>query len=278
MINYKINNKKTSLILCIFGGYLGLHHFYNKQIGKGILYLCTGGLLYIGWIIDIFKIASIKEIDKTNIINTNERYCIKCGKKVPFNAKFCDNCGNNLDNYNSNKFKTEKKNDSFVDDYIIFDLETTGLDYYKNKIIEIGALKYKNNQLVDEFHMLINPEIKLPNKIISITGITDDMLKDCETIDKVLPNFIEWIEDYTLIAHNSSFDMGFINAKSNELNLKLIKNNVIDTLYLARKYIDDTYNHKLVTLKNHFNLNYGSHRSLEDCYVTNYVYQYCKNK
>lgn len=297
MINYKIKDKNTSLILCILGGWCGLHHFYNKQIGKGILYLFTFGLFYVGWIMDIVKIIKIKD-DNIKSEKSLDRYCLKCGIKVDLNSSFCPNCGNNLNSFKTQnnftvtfnyggKYKDyetveslykKTKTRKMVNDYIVFDLETTGFDCKENKIIEIGALKYKNNELIDKFSVLINPQEHISSQITKITGITDEMVKDCETIDTVLPKFIEWIEDYTLIAHNGSFDLGFIEAKINELNLSMINNKNIDTLYLARKWIPDANNHKLETLKNYFELKYESHRALEDCYVTNYVYQYCKTQ
>ena len=170
------------------------------------------------------------------------------------------------------------KEKELVKDYVVFDLETTGFDPKTCEIIEIGALKYKNDQLVAEFNVLINPQIPIPSNITSITGINDEMVKDAKTINEVLPKFITFIEDLTLIAHNSSFDLSFIEENIKKLNLTMINNKNIDTVYLARKYIKETTNSKLETLKKHFNLEYGSHRSLEDCYTTNYVYQYCKSK
>ncbi len=170
------------------------------------------------------------------------------------------------------------KEKELVKDYVVFDLETTGFDAKTCEIIEIGALKYKDDKLIDEFNMLINPGILIPDTITNITGINDDMVKNKPTIKEALPKFITFIEDLTLIAHNSSFDLSFIEENIKKLNLNMISNKNIDTVYLARKYIPETYNAKLETLKKHFKLNYGSHRSLEDCYTTNYVYQYCKNK
>ena len=81
-----------------------------------------------------------------------------------------------------------------------------------------------------------------------------------------------------LVAHNSRFDLSFIEENILELGLPMIKNTNIDTVYLARKYINNVYNHKLETLKDHFGLTYSSHRSVEDCLTTNYVYQYCKEQ
>lgn len=170
------------------------------------------------------------------------------------------------------------KEKEFVSDYVVFDLETTGLEKENDKIIEIGALKYKNNELVDEFSVLINPEIKLPPVITKITGLTDEDLKAKNTIDSVLPEFISFIENLTLIAHNSEFDLGFIEENIKRLGLNMISNKNIDTVEIARTYIPKAYNYKLETLKKYFHLEYGSHRSVDDCKTTNYVYQYCKDK
>lgn len=169
----------------------------------------------------------------------------------------------------------EKK---FVDDYVVFDLETTGFDPKTARIIEIGALKYKNNELVEELSILVNPECEIPDVITMITGIDDELVKNAITIEEALPQFIQFIEDLPLVAHNSNFDLSFIEENINRLELPMITNKNIDTVYLARKCIKGVFNHKLETLKNYFRLTYSSHRSIEDCLTTNHVYQYCKSK
>lgn len=169
----------------------------------------------------------------------------------------------------------EKK---FVDDYVVFDLETTGFDPKTARIIEIGALKYKNNELVEELSILVNPECEILDVITMITGIDDELVKNAITIEEALPQFIQFIEDLPLVAHNSNFDLSFIEENINRLELPMITNKNIDTVYLARKYIKGVFNHKLETLKNYFRLTYSSHRSIEDCLTTNHVYQYCKSK
>lgn len=166
----------------------------------------------------------------------------------------------------------------FPDDYVIFDLETTGLEASRDYIIEIGALKYKNNQLVEEFNVLINPGIIIPEVITRITGITTEQVANQEIIDKVLPKFITFIEDYPLLAHNSPFDIGFIYENIKRLKLPYIPNKIIDTLPLARTYIPQAYNHKLETLKHYFKIEQVSHRAIGDCYTTNYIYQECKKR
>lgn len=285
MLNYKIKNKEITLVLCILGGWLGLHHFYNKQYKKGFLYIFTYGIFFIGWFIDIYKI--LKVLIKKEKTTHEKKYCHNCSFIIEDKDLYCSNCGANLkenylekyhldnnfkvtinfgDDYERPEISLYKKNKTkkLVNDYIVFDLETTGLDCNCNNIIEIGALKYKNNELVDKFSVLINPQEHISSRITKITGITDEMVKDCETINTILPKFIQWIEDCTLIAHNGSFDLGFIESNIKRLNLNMINNKIIDTLYLAREFINDVPNHKLETLKQHFNLQYGSHRALED--------------
>ena len=252
-----MKKKNILLICCILGGWFGLHCFIEQKNKKGIIYLFTFGLLGLGWLYDIFEIISRKGIINNNI------------------------------NYNFTITQYEQKNKSlysqtrsrrYYDDYIVFDLETTGFDPSDDEIIEIGAIKYKNNNLIDKFNVLIKPKGRLPKEIIELTGITEEMLKNCESIEKILPKFIKFIEDYPLVAHNSSFDLRFIENNLKNLELEMIKNKNIDTLYLSRINIKDVPNHRLETLKKYFKLNNSSHRSIEDCYVTNHIYQYCKEK
>lgn len=167
---------------------------------------------------------------------------------------------------------------NFVDSYVVFDTETTGLKDQFDKIIEIGALKYIDNQLVEEFDVLINPNIEIPEIITTITGITDEMVRDAKSIQEVLPKFIEFVGDLPVICHNAPFDIGFINANLKAIGMEPMKNKTIDTIEIARAYIPRAYNYKLETLKHYFKLDFGSHRSVEDCKTTNYIYQECKKR
>ena len=108
----------------------------------------------------------------------------------------------------------EKK---LVDDYVVFDLETTGFDPKSSRIIEIGALKYRNNELVEELSLLVNPGCPIPDVITMITGIDDELVKNAISIEEAMPKFISFIEDLPLVAHNSKFDLSFI--EENILNL-----------------------------------------------------------
>jgi DNA polymerase III epsilon subunit family exonuclease len=166
----------------------------------------------------------------------------------------------------------------FVNSYVVFDTETTGLKDQTDRIIEIGALKYINDELVDEFDVLINPETDIPEIITTITGITNEMVKDAKKIDEVLPLFMEFVGDLPVICHNAPFDIGFINASLRKCHMESMTNHTIDTVLLAKEYIPQAYNYKLETLKKYFKLDYGSHRSVDDCRTTNFVYQECKKR
>lgn len=164
---------------------------------------------------------------------------------------------------------------SYPRDYVVFDLETTGLSPKNSKIIEIGALKYKNFELVDEFSYLINPEEPIPDFITSLTGITDNMVKDKETIDTILPKFLDFIDGLPVIGHNINFDISFIKYYAKLLNLNMNHTGVFDTLNLSRKVFKETPNHKLQTLKEYMNLEYDSHRATDDCFTCNSIYVIC---
>lgn len=268
----------VDFILCILFGYLGIHKFYERKTKVGLIYLFTFGIFGIGWIIDtiIILLQLIKGslYSDNNNMNKNKKTIIdstscNIGKHIISNV---DKSENTTSNYT---YSIEPVND-FVDDYIVFDLETTGLDAFSNEIIEIGALKYKNNKLVETFHEFIKPSFPIPQHITAINGITNEDVKNSQNIKNILPNFISFIEDYTLIAHNNSFDLKFIMQNLKNQNIPCIKNKSIDTLSLARNFFPNLENYKLETLKTFLNIDNISHRSLSDCEVTNEVYQYCK--
>lgn len=170
------------------------------------------------------------------------------------------------------------RTNELCDNYVVFDIETSGLNPIKDKIIEIAAIKYINNKKVSEFSYLIDPEVDISEIVTRVTGLTYDDLKGQKKIDEVLPMFLDFIADYTIIGHNVKFDYDFIEFNIKKLNLKHIRNRIIDTLFLSRITIYDSKNHKLQTLKEYLKLNYNSHRALDDCYTCNELYQYCKNK
>ncbi len=120
--------------------------------------------------------------------------------------------------------------------YVVFDLETTGLSYTRDKIIEISAVKIENMNIVDQFNAFVNPEQKLSEFTIELTSITDEMLAAARTIEEVLPEFLEFIEGSILVAHNVKFDLGFLYEKTRSLGLEEKEYPAIDTINIARYF------------------------------------------
>ena len=161
-------------------------------------------------------------------------------------------------------------------DYVVFDLETTGLNCESDAILEIGAIKYVNGIESERFHTYINPQRSIPRAASAINHITAAKVRNAPLVKSALVDFLLFIGDYPLIAYNSDFDMKFIQMKCTYNLGKKVQNDVIDALPLARKYLPQLPNKKLETIKQHFGLNVGSHNALDDCFVTNYLYQYCR--
>ncbi|MCK9443608.1 MAG: PolC-type DNA polymerase III [Tissierellaceae bacterium] len=152
--------------------------------------------------------------------------------------------------------------------FVVFDIETTGLSAINDKITEIGAIKIENGKIVDSFSQLINPERPIPDLITQITGITDDMVREMPTIDDVIFSFKEFIGEHVLVAHNASFDTGFIreNMKNNNLELK---NPVLDTLELSRAVFPSLKSHKLNIVAKHLSVELiNHHRAVDDATAT----------
>lgn len=162
------------------------------------------------------------------------------------------------------------------DSYVVFDLETTGLYADRgDSIIEIGAVKMKNGDIIDEFNLLVNPGRKLDSKITEITGISDDMLVGKKTEKEAVLEFIDWIGDLTLVAHNAKFDISFINRAYREYNLGELKNHLIDTLGLSR-YLESNHRyHNLATLVKRYNIEWDEdnhHRASYDAKGTALIF------
>ena len=170
-------------------------------------------------------------------------------------------------------------NDSpIVSDYVVFDLETTGLNADVNAIVEIGAVKVENNAVTDRFSSLINPEQYIPAYLANKIHITNVMVQDKPTIQAVLPYFIEFIGDLPLVAHNASFDMSFLIKNCLRQNIS-IDNAVIDTLYLSRHYLKECKRHNLAYLTNYFNVELNNaHRAYYDAKATQEIFEIIKNR
>lgn len=160
-----------------------------------------------------------------------------------------------------------------VDDYVLVDIETTGFSPVNDDIIEIGAIKVKDNKVIDEYHSLIKIDHRLNSYITNLTGITNDMLEDGKDIDVVLNEFLEFTGDNILMAHNANFDINFLYEKSQMYVDKYLTNDFIDTMRVSRKMLPGLPNYKLGTLASYFDIDYSNaHRGLEDVKITYGVY------
>lgn len=162
----------------------------------------------------------------------------------------------------------ESENQSLDSKFVVFDIETTGFSAVNDRIIEIGAVKVENGEIVDRYSTFVNPERPIPFEIEKLTGINDGMVVDAAVIEDILPEFLAFSEDCIMVAHNAEFDMSFIKENCRRMNL-LRKFTVVDTLAMARSMLPDLKNYKLDTvveavggtLENH-------HRAVEDAEST----------
>ncbi|MGO4937911.1 PolC-type DNA polymerase III [Fundicoccus sp. Sow4_H7] len=156
--------------------------------------------------------------------------------------------------------------------YVVFDVETTGLSSVYDKIIELAAVKMKDGEVIDRFESFVNPGHPLAAFTTELTGITDAMLADAPTIDAVLPKFAEFSKDTILVAHNATFDIGFINQGYKQLGLDPVTEGVIDTLELSRLVNSNLKTHRLNTLAKHYNIVLEQHhRAIYDSETTGYI-------
>ena len=152
--------------------------------------------------------------------------------------------------------------------YCVLDLETTGFSFRTEKITEVGIMKVKNGEVIDEFSCFVNPEKPIPQRVVEVTNITDEMVKDAETIDKVMPKILEFVKDSVLVAHNADFDIGFLKYNANILGLSL-ENTYIDTLRLAKALFPDYKKYKLGIIAEKLGIEVlVAHRALDDVDTT----------
>lgn len=152
--------------------------------------------------------------------------------------------------------------------FVVFDIETTGLSPAQDEITEIGAVRVEDGKIIDRFHSLINPGVPIPEKIVELTGITDDMVKNCPGAEQVIPAFLEFAGDGVLTAHNAPFDMGFIQTKAAKLGLT-VKNEVLDTLAITRRLFPWLKTHKLGAVASHLGISMDrAHRAVDDARAT----------
>lgn len=162
----------------------------------------------------------------------------------------------------------KSRNQGLSDSYVVFDIETTGFSSSRNRIIEIGAVRVVNGNITDKFSTFVNPDVPIPFEIEQLTGINDNMVLPYPKIDEILPQFLEFCGDSVLVAHNASFDVGFIAYNASRLNIAFDPT-VIDTVALARLLLPKLNRYKLDTVAKALNISLENHhRAVDDAGCT----------
>ena len=164
-----------------------------------------------------------------------------------------------------------------LQNFICIDLETTGLNPKRDRIIEIGAVKVREGKIVETFQQLINPQQQLEERVESLTGIISEELVECPTIQEVLPGLQEFLGEDVLLGHRVLFDYSFL--KKAFINEKILfERKGIDTLKLARQFITECESKKLESLCTHYRIKHQAHRALGDALATVELYQILVNQ
>lgn len=160
------------------------------------------------------------------------------------------------------------KGQNLNSEYVVLDLETTGLSPVTDKIIEIGAVRIKDGKICDSFSSFVNPERHIPKEVTALTGISDEMVSSAENVDKVFPKLIDFCENSILVAHNAPFDISFIEEEMT--HQKLCKDfTVLDTLSLSRMLLNNQCRCTLVEVAKELGVKQeGFHRALNDAMCT----------
>jgi len=160
----------------------------------------------------------------------------------------------------------------FEDEFIVFDLETTGLNAANCKIIEIGAVRISGGKVLEKYDVFVDPECDIPAEITELTSITNEMVKGQRKIDEILPEFLEFVGDRLMIAHNADFDMGFVRVAAKNLGLPF-KNASLDTVALSRYLNPELKKHKLNILAEHYDLGgFHHHRASDDAEMLSMIF------
>jgi DNA polymerase III epsilon subunit family exonuclease len=159
-------------------------------------------------------------------------------------------------------------------EFVVFDLETTGCSTPPCRIIEIGAYRVRGGKVADEFQTLIDPETPIPYFIMNLTGITNDMIYGAPKFADVAHDLLNFIGDSVLVAHNSGFDMRFLNVEIGRLFKGYrVANPCLCTVQLSRKLLPDIRNHKLKTVAEHYSIDLTNHhRASADAYATAHIF------
>ena len=162
---------------------------------------------------------------------------------------------------------------AFPSDYTVIDIETTGLYPTDSEIIEVSAIRVRDEACAERFSTLIKPRKNILPFITELTGITNGMVQDAPRAEEILPEFYDFIAKDVLIGHNVNFDVNFLYDSLLYYNRLTLTNSFVDVLRLARKALPFLPNHKQSTIANYFGVSaVGAHRAMRDCEICNANY------
>lgn len=159
-------------------------------------------------------------------------------------------------------------------EFVVFDLETTGAKAPPCRVTEIGAYRVKGGEVLDRFHSLVDPEMPIPPFITQLTGISDEMVAHAPKFAEIVDDWLSFIGDSVLVAHNSGFDMRFLNHEIDRIFPDhRIANPCLCTVQLSRKLVSETQNHKLKTMADFYSIDLRDHhRASADAYATAHIF------
>ena len=163
--------------------------------------------------------------------------------------------------------------------FIAFDTETTGLDPTSGRIVEIGAIKFDRQGIIARYNVLINPEMPMPEEAGKVNGITDAMLADKPVIAEVLPDFLDFIGNGVLVAHNAPFDINYVNTELKRTEKPVLANKTVDTRILAKEVFPGLASYALQDLALQFGITaLEAHRAEDDARVCMELFQHILNR
>lgn len=171
--------------------------------------------------------------------------------------------------------KRGKRVTAYVPDYVVFDLETTGVSPSWDQVIEISGIRVRGGRAADEFTSLVNPGRPIPRGASQVNGITDDMVWDVPLFEQALGSFLEFAGSDVLVGHNiQSFDLLFLYRDAEKFWGRIPENDYIDTLWIARNCLPQLSHHRLTDLASYYGISAaGAHRALNDCYMNQQVFE-----
>lgn len=158
------------------------------------------------------------------------------------------------------------------DTYVSIDLETTGLNPKRDRIIEIGAIRVERGEIREEFSTFVNPGRKLEERITELTGIRDEDLAEAPELDEVFPKLLEFMGNFPLLGHSILFDYSFLKKAAVDRKLTF-ERSAVDTLQIARKYLPDLPHRNLEYLCRYYEIPHHAHRALEDAKATDRLFR-----